>query len=347
MGVHSTLTTSLGAALVAGVLAAACGGDAAPEETATPAVIFNTPTTTISTPEPTETPDQPDPTGATASPADDGGSRLVSLAWIDGGAEVPALPPSFAAPVADSGLRNVIATAAPDFDGEYSVVVHNLADGRYAAYNESKVYYSASLFKASLLYEAYRQRELGALDFSMEVALTEEYAEYDLATLEYLEVRAGDRLTIEDAIRAMAIASDTSTAVLIQDLIGVQADQTLLNIGLRETQFLNRELPTSARDMARLVEAIAAGVGVSNESRLAMLSLMRQEWFTDGVIAAAPAGTAIAHKTGSYADATHDAAVVWGPAGPYVIVVMTDASYDFTYVREVAQAVYDYFAANP
>jgi beta-lactamase class A len=347
MGVHSTLTTSLASALLAGVLAAACGGDdAAPEATPTPAVLFGTPVPRTPTLAPAETPDQPEPTGGAIVPADREG-QLVSLAWIDGGAEVPALPSSFAAPAPDSALRNVITTAVPDFDGEYSVVVHNLADGRYAAYNETKVYYAASLFKASLLYEAYRQRELGELDFSMEVGLTEEYAEYDLATLEYLEVRAGDRLTIEDAVRAMAIASDTSTAVLIQDLIGGQADQSLLALGLRETEFLNRELPTSARDMARLIEAIAAGEGVTTESRLAMLSLMRQEWFTDGVIAAAPPGTPVAHKTGSFADATHDAALVWGPAGPYVIVVMTDASYDFTYVREVAQAVYDYFAANP
>jgi beta-lactamase class A len=271
----------------------------------------------------------------------------VSLAWLDGNADVPALPDPFTPPVPDAGLLNVIQTAAPGFDGQYSVVVHNLVDGRYAAYNESRVYYSASLFKASLLYEAYRQRELGLLDFSMEVEMTEEYAQYDLGSLEYLELEVGDLITIEDAIRAMTIISDTPTEVLIQDIIGAQADQTLLDLGLQETQFLNRDLPTSARDMARLIEVIASGEGVSNESRLEMLGLMRQEWFTDGVIAAVPPGTPVAHKTGSFADAAHDAAVVWGSAGPYVIVVMTDASYDFTYVREVAEAVDDYFAANP
>lgn len=342
MGAHSTLTTTLGAALLAGALAAACGGDGGNrEETPTPAVIFGTPAATASTSAPTAPP-AADPT--TPGPTD---PPMVSLEWLDGSADVPSLPASFAAAALDPDLLDVIETAVPDFDGEYSVVVHNLVDGRYAAYNETSVYYAASLFKASLLYEAYRERDAGDLDFSTKVELTEEYVAYDLGTLDYLELEAGDMITIEDAIRAMTIVSDTPSAVLIQDLIGVQADQTLLNLGLQETQFLNSQLPTSARDMAWLIEAIASGEGVSNESRLEMLQLMRQEWFVEGVIAAAPSGTAVAHKTGSYADASHDAALVWGPAGPYVIVVMTDASYDFAHVRDVAQAVYDYFAANP
>jgi len=78
-----------------------------------------------------------------------------------------------------------------------------------------------------------------------------------------------------------------------------------------------------------------------------MLSLMQQEWFDDGVPAGVPDGTAVSHKTGSYADATHDVALVWGPAGPYIIAVLTDRSYDWGAIREVSRAVSDYFAINP
>ncbi|TMF06923.1 MAG: serine hydrolase, partial [Chloroflexi bacterium] len=53
------------------------------------------------------------------------------------------------------------------------------------------------------------------------------------------------------------------------------------------------------------------------------------------------------HKTGSYSDATHDVALVWGPKGPYVIAVLTDRSYDWDAIREVSRAVWDYFAAQP
>lgn len=344
MGRCSTLTTTLSLPMLVlgAALAGACAGaGAGPDETLP---VFLTTATPAPTPAPSLTqepiPDPPTPRIQTAPPT------AVSLDWLDGDAEVPAIPLPFAAPAPDFDLLEATESAAPDFDGEYSVVVHNLLDGRYAATNESRVYYGASLFKMSLLYEAYRQRELGLLDFGMDVELTEEYTQHDLGSLEYLELETGDLITVKDAVRAMTIVSDTPTAVLIQDLIGYEADQTLLALGLEETQFLNSDLPTSARDMARLMTAIASGEGLSNGSRLEMLGLMRQEWFTAGIVAAAD-GSPVAHKSGSYSDGTHDVGVVWGPAGPYVIAIMTDASYDFEPVREVAEAVYSYFEANP
>ena len=66
-----------------------------------------------------------------------------------------------------------------------------------------------------------------------------------------------------------------------------------------------------------------------------------------GVIAGVPSEATVAHKTGSYSDATHDVALVWGPKGPYVIAVLTDRSYDWEAIREVSRAVWDYFAAQP
>ncbi|MCH8813488.1 MAG: serine hydrolase [Chloroflexi bacterium] len=331
------VSTSLPLVVALGILVAvACGGGKNPLETATPTlpVTITTPTPTAAV---TSSP-RPSPT-QTRSPQ--------SLEWLQSTVNVPALPSPFADPALDADLQNVIETALPDFGGEYSVVVHNLLDGRYAAFNESNVYYGASLFKSSLMYEAFIQRDAGNLDFAMEVVLEEKYVVYDLGTLEFLGLEEGDIITVEGAIRAMTIASDTPTAVLMQDLVGVAADQTLLKLGIEDTQFLNRALPATADGMARLFAAIASGEGVSDSSRLEMLSLMRQEHFSGGVIAGAPAGTAIAHKTGSFANAGHDVAIVWGPAGPYIIAVLTDASYTLDPVRDVAVAVWAYFEANP
>ena len=312
---------------------AACGGGGAPSVTDTPPVILTTVTSS------------PSPSPLTASPtATPFPTRSVeSLEWLESTVNVPPLPSPFQDPIPDPGLQEVIETALPEFGGEYSVVVRNLLDGRYAAFNESRVYYGASLFKSSLMYEAFIQRDAGELDFAMEVTLEEEYVDWDLGTLEFLGLEEGDIITVEDAIRAMTIVSDTPTAVLIQDLIGFEADQTLLELGITDTQFLNRSLPATADGMTRLFTAIAAGQGVTDDSRLDMLNLMRQEHFGGGVFAGAPAGTAIAHKTGSFANATHDVAIVWGPAGPYIIAVMTDASYTFDPIRDVAAAVWAYF----
>jgi len=285
----------------------------------------------------------PEPTVPPRSPA------VVSLAWLDNSPPVPDLPPSFAAQSQDAGLQAAIEAALAGREGSYSVVVHNLANGRAASLNSDKVYYAASLYKLEVLLEVFRQRDAGQLDFGSLLTLEKKYIELDLKTLDALGIIENDQVTVQDAIRAMTIVSDTPTAALLQDTVGAsRIDQTLGSLGLGSTQSQNHELPTTARDMARLLTAIAAGEGgVSAESRNEMLSLLEQEGYRAGVIAGMPSDVAVAHKTGSYSDATHDVALVWGPKGPYVIAVLTDRSYDWDAIREVSRAVWDYFAAQP
>jgi beta-lactamase class A len=210
------------------------------------------------------------------------------------------------------------------------------------------VYYAASLFKLALLLEAYRQRDAGEIDFSQLLTLDEEYASYDLNTLEFLELEVGDMLTLADALRAMIIVSDTPTAVMVQDVVNPwRVDQTLRSLGLNDMSVMSTDLPTTARDMALLMEAVAAGEGVTAESRSEMLALLLQEWIRGGIPSSVPASSAVAHKTGNLTNATHDVALVWGPAGPYIIAVLSDRSWDWEATVAVSRAVWDYFAANP
>jgi beta-lactamase class A len=269
---------------------------------------------------------------------------VVSLSDLAGNAQVPALPP-FAAAQTDAGLTDVISSAIAGVPGKTSVVVHNLQDGRYAAINEDEVYYGASLFKMGILLEAYRQRDAGELDFAKQLTLEQKYADLDLGTLEELGLKAGDMVTVADAVRAMIVVSDTPTAVLMQDTVGcTRADQTLLSIGVTGTEFCNVNLPATAAGMTTLLEAVASGDGVSDGSRIEMLSLLSQEQYAQGVLAGVPPGTFVAHKTGHYPSATHDVALVWGPDGPYVIAVMTDQQLNWRTIAGVSSAVWDYFA---
>jgi len=273
---------------------------------------------------------------------------IVSLAWLSADISLPPLPPALAASSPDPGLRAAIETAVGDREGSYSVSVQNLDDGRYAAINEGKIYYGASLFKLELLLEAYRQRDSGELDFLRLLTLEKKYVEQDLGTLEPLGLIEGDQLTVADAVRAMIVVSDTPTAVLIQDTLGPpNVDATLRSLGISDSQSANHDLPVTARDMTRLMAAVATGEGVSQGSRHEMLSLLAQEGFRDGIIAALPQNTPVSHKTGSFESATHDVALVWGPAGPYLIAVLTDRSYDWQPIREISSAVWQYFSANP
>ena len=98
-----------------------------------------------------------------------------------------------------------IESAMAGAPGRTSVVVHNLSDGRFAAFNEGEVYYAASLFKMGILYEVYKQRDAGILDMKRLLTLEQKYADNDLGTMAELGLKAGDMLTVEDAVGAMAL----------------------------------------------------------------------------------------------------------------------------------------------
>jgi beta-lactamase class A len=339
-------TSAALALLVAAViLCLSCGGGSAGEEPAPQELLIGGPTRAATiTPTPSVLGAVASPSAATGTPTRS--PAVVSLAWIAGQREIPPLPP-FAPAHPDAGLANALNEALRDTPGKISVVVHNLQDGRHAAVNENEVHYAASLFKLGILYEVYRQRDAGLIDLGTLITLEAKYAEHNLGTMEDLGLIAGDMISIGDAARAMAVHSDTPTGVLLQDTVGCKlADETLAGLGIHTTRFCNRELPATAADMTTLMIAVAGSVGVSEASRNEMLSLLAQEYYRGGIIAGLPEGAAVAHKSGSYSGATHDVAVVWGPAGPYVIAVLTDQPGNWATIAKISAAVWAYFA-NP
>ena len=331
--------------LIVPLALAACGGGGDPDPTgptATPFVVLGTPDGSSPSPGPTSAPaDEP-----AEAPAATG--ELISLDWLAGSAAFPAVPSPFASPAADPDLLAALEAALDGLGGGFSVIVHNLADGRYAAVNPNTTYYAASLFKAPVLLETYRQRDLGIIDFATELIVDEEVVQYDLGTLEYLGIEEGDMVLLGEAVEAMIVVSDTALANLVLGEVGSgNVDATLGGIGATTMSVSTRDLPTTAADMYAVVSAIATGDGVSEGSRREMLSLMAQEWFRSGVVAGIPAGTPFAHKTGSFTDATHDVALVDGPAGPYIIVVLSDRSYQWEPIAAISAAIWGHFAGEP
>ena len=330
----------LPAILSLSVFVTGCGGGSNEDS---PPVVLGEPVAMSPVPTPLS-----ESSGPTPSPTVTRQPVLVSLDWLVGDVAIPGLPSGITAPWTDAGLQNAVNASLAGFDGKASVVVHNLADGRYAASGESDTYYAASTFKAAVLLEAYRQRDAGTLDFAKKVTVEEEYAKYDLGTLEYLEIKVGDQITIADAVRGMIVVSDTSLASLLIDQLGSNnVDATIRSVGATVMTVNDRDLPTTALDLAQLMTAIAAGQGVTPASRDEMLSLLAQEWFTEGIIAGVPEGTTLAHKSGRFDAATHDAAIVWGPDGPYVITVLTDGSGSWAPIAAVSAAVWQYFKTSP
>lgn len=241
----------------------------------------------------------------------------------------------------DSRLQAAILDELGPNASRYGVVVRRLSDGLGATVNPGRVFYAASTFKLAVLYEAERRRSLGELDFSATLELTPEDLDEDLGTLADLPLGPDGTLTIAGALEAMIVHSDNASAVALMHLLGAGAiDETLASLGLRHTSVNTRELPTTAADMALLMEAIARGAGVDAVARAHMRELLLAQLTRTGIPAGLPVGVIAGNKTGTWENATHDVAFVEAPGGTYVIAVLSEAGWEWDPVARVSRAVY-------
>jgi len=237
-------------------------------------------------------------------------------------------------------LDDVLAPASQ----AYGVYVKNLADGSSAGVNFDRVYRAASLFKLYVMWEAFRQASLGSLSFEEVLEVAPYYAAFELGTN---AVEAGDLVTVAETLRLMMSVSDTPTAVLLQDRVGVAN----INQALRALGIENSGLPypadtaATARDVGVLLEAIFEDEGVSETARAEMIALLLSAEIDHGLRAGVPATVDVAHKTGSLAMVLHDAGVVFSPGATYVLVILWDRQGGPSLIEAVSRSVYAYF--NP
>jgi len=244
----------------------------------------------------------------------------------------------------DANLEALISQTLGQNVESYGVVVRNLTTGTEAVVNPDKVFYAASLYKLPILYEMYKLRELELLDFDHQLELTPHYVEQDEGTLQFLGWEEGDTVAVRQAVEAMITVSDNSSAWMLRDLVGWSLiDADMARLGLKHTSVDSRELTTTARDMAVLLEMMARGQAVSATASREMVHLLTQQTVRDRIPALLPSDTWVANKTANWLGATHDVAIVYSPSATYVIAVLSDRSWESEPIAEISLAVYNYF----
>ena len=248
----------------------------------------------------------------------------------------------------DPALEQIVRAALGERLDHYAVVVKDLKDlahGSGVAINAERVFYGASLYKLAVMYEAFRQAEAGQMSLSTELTVTPEAVAEDLGTLEKAGIEAGDRLAVDQLIELMIVFSDNTSSVLLRDALGrSRIDQTLRALGLRSTSVGAPDLPTTAADMSVLIEAIATARGVSQGASRRMIELLLQQSVRGRIPAGVPGGVPVANKTGTWEDAGHDVAIVYAPAGTYLLVVMSDLTVRDDLIAALSREVYAYYA---
>ena len=231
-----------------------------------------------------------------------------------------------------------------------AISVLHLETGIAAALHDDRIAVPASLYKVGVLAEAYRQIEAGTLrtDEPLRLLPTDWAPGAGI-----LQGRIGSQVSVADALRLMIGISDNVAAHAIVRRIGVDhVNANNQRLGLAETRYYVDDRPdtTTASDMARLLSLLAQGKVAGPEATAQMIALMRQvqpaAWLPKGV----PGTVPVAHKSGQLGGVRNDAGIVYGPTGPYVVVVLTDNRRDPSLgertITSVARSVHAFFAAG-
>ena len=245
----------------------------------------------------------------------------------------------------DEALEDVVRQSLGAEIGHFGVVVKDLADGGGAMVNADRVFYGASLYKVWVMLELYHQLESGLIDLGEEYLVTDYYAGLGLNPGELASCTV---VTASRALGAMMSISDNVAARMLLDRVGIaNLNSGLRTLGLHSSEWVSGVGPQlTARDMALVLESISIGRLMNASAHQEMMSLSASETIDNRLPKLLPPGTLVAHKTGSWVNATHDAGVVVSPNATYVVVVLSD--YGFTEdgasrIARLSRDVYEYY----
>jgi beta-lactamase class A len=247
----------------------------------------------------------------------------------------------------DTELAQEVVRALGGVTGRIGVAIKDVNTGRGVLISPETEFPAASIFKLEVMYEVYKQRELGALSFDETLVFTQRHVDFDLGTLDR---GVGDPIQLAEALERMITISDNSSAVLLTDRVGaLNVNRDLSGLGLEHTRLLADDLVTSPYDMLTFMEMLARGEGVSPQASREMLQLMARQRINDRIPRLLPAGTVVAHKTGNLPGVVNDVGLVSSPDTTFAIAVLiSDTPTEglaAQAISEVAATAYRYFSA--
>ncbi|PID30373.1 hypothetical protein CR983_02685 [Candidatus Saccharibacteria bacterium] len=198
----------------------------------------------------------------------------------------------------DRGFSALFANFADDNPGTYGIAMIEL-DGRKrrADYNGDKQFITASTYKLFTAYTLLKRIDQGRESWPAN----------------------------KDCFVRMISHSDNPCAEAYIEKFGWrELNQDQRNLGLKKSNFNTGGPFTSANDLALFLGQLQTGQNFSSAGRDRLLSAMRGNIFRRGI----PAGVSgtVADKVGFIDALLHDAAIVDGPKGTYVLVILSEGS---------------------
>ncbi|MBN9118324.1 MAG: serine hydrolase [Planctomycetes bacterium] len=261
-----------------------------------------------------------------------------------------------AQPVSAADLETRIAPLVKEHKGKVAVAVKNLKTGETYFLNADAVMPTASLIKLPIMVETYWQAkdEKVKLDTALTLKKEDKVPGSGILTPHF---SAGATFPLKDAVRLMIVYSDNTATNMVLDSIGLPStNKRMESLGLKETRInakvfradtrIDQERgkkyglgSTTAREMVQLLELIEQGKVVSPEACKEMLGHLKACDDREKMTRFLPAGTVVAHKTGSVNASKTDAGIIYTQSGPVAVCVLTDENADQRWVADNAAQV--------
>lgn len=268
-----------------------------------------------------------------------------------------------------AGLKEDLLPRLKSHRGKVAVALKHLSTGERFEFQADEPMPTASLIKLPVLVEAYQQIEAGRLDLETKITLKEDDKVQGSGILTP-HFSAGSQLSFRDAIRLMIAYSDNTATNLVLDRIGLKAtNERMEKLGFPNTKIhakvFKRDTSiapdrsekfglgsTTANEMIAILEQLHSGKLANEDHTKAMIEHLLNCENTTRLPRELPAGTKVAHKTGSVSRVRTDAGIIFSPSGPIAICVLTAENQDRRWSEDnaghrlcgtVAKIAYDHF----
>jgi beta-lactamase class A len=240
---------------------------------------------------------------------------------------------------------------ATGIDPKIAASIQGTLDGQIAwSFHDDHTFHAASTMKIPVMIELFHQVRQGKMKLDDKLAIKNEFhslADGSIFTLDPADDSEADLYKAVGQTRTLGqlcelmitVSSNFATNLLIEKL-GVEniratvhllhADGMLVLRGVEDNKAFAKGLnnTTTAHGLAALLEPIAQGQAVDEESSRHMVEILERQKFNEGIPAGVTAGTRVAHKTGELTKIHHDAAIVYA-ARPFVLVILVREMADF------------------
>jgi beta-lactamase class A len=227
-----------------------------------------------------------------------------------------------------------------------AVAMYDSRDGTTLLRNEHVVMHAASTMKVPVMLGIFEAVTRGELRLDQPVRVRNEFVSIFDGSAYALEARedsdpalydlAGSDVPLEELVRRMIVRSSNLATNLVIELIGAPRVMALMKeLGANDIQVLRgveddkayhagMNNVTTAHDLMVIFRALADRTVISAAASQTMIDILLAQEHRRGIPAGLPAGTRVAHKTGSITRIAHDAGVILQPDGSYrVLVVLT------------------------